>query len=419
MDKGKTPRTSTRDFLHLVFKRKIQILLFFGITVCTVAVGSFVIKPTYEATAQILIKVGRENIYMPTLPTGDTSYPVISSDQEEQINSEIEIVEGRFMAEKVVESLGPAVIYEDLDSSGQGFLSRLFQTTDARQSPLEKALIRLRKGLTVEGVRKSNVINISFKHKDPDMAAIVVNTLVSFYLDHHLEVHRSPQSYEFFQEQSQILKDKVKRAEDKLEAFKKEYNLSVLRVLLDPQSSVPTSLEEERTLLRTKMSDLRSRLVDLELKEHELLTKYNAQSRLVQSAREEIRMVRKKLAERESRLNELNQNEMEFNRLQREVEVNRQNHRLYLTKVEESRISKAMDEGKIANVSVIEPARPPLKPVGLGKKLIMVLAIILGGIGGLGLAFFSEYLDDSLERAEDVENLLQLPVLASIPELRK
>ena len=46
-----------------------------------------------------------------------------------------------------------------------------------------------------------------------------------------------------------------------------------------------------------------------------------------------------------------------------------------------------------------------------------MIAIFLGGVGGLGLALFSEYLDDSLEKPEDVEKELQLPVLTSIPEL--
>jgi capsular polysaccharide biosynthesis protein len=99
--------------------------------------------------------------------------------------------------------------------------------------------------------------------------------------------------------------------------------------------------------------------------------------------------------------------------------VDRQNYRLYLSKFEESRISDAMDTEKIANVNVIEPAQSPLKPVSPKIMLNMMLAIFLGGFGGLGLAFFSEYLDDSLEKTEDVENYLEVPVLASIPELRK
>ena len=500
MDAETSPSTSLRDFLHVIFKRKFQILLFFGITVCTVAIGSFVVRPTYEATAQILIKIGRENIYVPTLPAGGTSNPVISFNREEQINSEIEILKSRFLAEKVAESLGPAVIYKDLDRTGHGFLGGLFQTADARESPLHRAVIRLRKNIEVEGVRKSDVINVSFTHKDPDMAATVVNSLISVYLDRHLSVHKSPQSFGFFQEQSQILESKLKQAEENLEAFKKEHNL--------------TSLEEERTLVLGKTADLRAalnqtlsqeaetgnrlrqlrhqvattpktvpldeevdhnplvisnlqaRLVELELKEHELLTKYTDQSRLVQSVRAEIQMVRQKLAVQETRrygktrsgvntvyqalqaelfrneaelkalrakkdtqsahladyrkkLEKLNRLEVEFNRLQQAVEVDRQNYRLYLTKFEESRISNAMDTEKIANVSLIEPARPPLKPVSPRIFLNLVIATFLGGVGAFGLAFFSEYVDDSLEKNEDVEDHLGLPVLASIPQMER
>ena len=123
------------------------------------------------------------------------------------------------------------------------------------------------------------------------------------------------------------------------------------------------------------------------------------------------------LADYQKRLEKLNRFEMEFNRLKQDVEVDRQNYRLYLTKFEESRISNAMDRERIANVSVISPARSPLKPVSPNIRLNMVLAIFLGGFGALGLAYFSEHLADSLEKADDVENHLHLPVLASIPQL--
>jgi capsular polysaccharide biosynthesis protein len=90
---------------------------------------------------------------------------------------------------------------------------------------------------------------------------------------------------------------------------------------------------------------------------------------------------------------------------------------LYLSKFEESRISNAMDSEKMANLSVIQPAYPPSKPVAPRKRLNMLIALLLGGFGGLGLAFFMEYLDESLENPDDVEKHLQLPVLASIPKL--
>lgn len=496
------PNISLRDILRVLFKRKIQILVFFTVTVCAVAVGSLTTKPTYEAAAQILVKIGRENIYVPTLPAGTFTNPVIKFNQEEQINSEIAILKSLFLAQNVAESIGPSVIYEDSNGAAQGLLRGLLrgQPADTKVSPVQRAAAKLQQGLTIEPVKKSDVINISFKHSDPDIAARVVNALVSLYLDRHLQVYKNPQSYTFFDEQSQIMRNKLKQSEDNLESFKKQHNLTSLeeqRLLLlrneaDRRAALHLTLSQEaeakdrlqqlrvqlaktpkKVLLEQEndknpfaISALQTKLAELELKEHELSGKYTDQSRLVQGVRDEIRMVQKKLAEQESRryektrtgvnpvhqalqqdhlrtevevkalkakeetqkaqladyqkgLEKITQIEMEFNRLQQELEVNRQNYKLYLSKFEESRISNAMDEEKIANVSLIEPAQPPFNPVSPKIFLNMVLAVFLGGLGAVGLAFFSEYTDDRLEKTEDVEALLQLPVLVSIPELRK
>ena len=47
-----------------------------------------------------------------------------------------------------------------------------------------------------------------------------------------------------------------------------------------------------------------------------------------------------------------------------------------------------------------------------------MLGIFLGAFGGLGLAFFMEYLDDSLEKPEQAETAVEIPVLASVPEFK-
>ncbi len=455
------PSASLRDFLHVVFKRKGRILLFFGVTLGTVAVVTFMTSPTYEATAQILVKIGREDVYLPDLPEGRVR-PAIRVTREEQINGEIEILKSRFLAEKVVESLGPTIIYEDLNDPARGFLGSLFQAPNNEQSPPDEAgqtivaAMRLKRAITIEGVPNSSVINISFQHTDPLMAGTVVNKLVSFYLEHHLRVHKNPRFYVFFREQSQMLRNKMEQVEDRLRNLKKKHGLT-------------SNLDEQRTLLLSQEADLRvelnktlaqeaemenrlrnpvpdtnllGTLVELELKEREFVTKYTDESRLVQGVRDEIQMVRQRLANLDStrydaemealrarkqiqgaqladyqrRLEELNQIETEFARLQQGVEIDRHNYELYLSKFEQSRISEAMDTQKIANVSLIEPAKAPLKPVGPNIRLNMLLAVFTGGFGGLGLAFVSEYLDDSLEKDEDVENHLDVPVLASVPE---
>lgn len=500
MDTPEITKTSLRDFLHIVFKRKLQILLFFFATVCTVAVGTVLIKPTYEAFSQIIIKAGRENIFVPTVPTNGNINPVFSFNREEQINSEIEILKGQFLIEKVVGSLGPTSIYKSLQNPKQGMVRRFLKPHDADQSPVEKAVLRLQKDFKVEGVKKSDVIDIRFTHTDPHMAATAVNSLVSFYLDHHVNVHKNPQSYMFFQEQAQILKGRLKQAEENLKAFKRQHNVTSIdeekSLLLKQEADLRTALNQTlsqeaeaenrirqirqqvaatpKTIPQSEeiehspyvLNTLQARLVELEIKEKELLTKYTAQSRLVKNVRDEVQMVRAKLTTHEakrygtsrsgmnvtyqrlqedlfrneaeikalkakkdtqigqlseyrSKLEKLNRIEVELNELKNEVEMDRRNYRLYLTKFEESRISNAMDTEKIANVSLIEPARPPLKPVSPKVMLNMVLALFLGGFGGLGLAFFMEYLDDSLEKTDDVEEYLEVPVLTSIPEMKK
>ena len=60
-----------------------------------------------------------------------------------------------------------------------------------------------------------------------------------------------------------------------------------------------------------------------------------------------------------------------------------------------------------------EPASAPSKPKVL---LNMALAVVVGLIVGIGLAFFLEYLDTSVKTMEDVENFLQVPVLAVVPK---
>lgn len=95
MPNTELPRTSMRDILRVLFKRKTQILLFFAATFVTVAAATFIAKPTFQADAQILVKLGRESIYM---PASGSSSPVINFNREEQINSEIEILKSRSLA---------------------------------------------------------------------------------------------------------------------------------------------------------------------------------------------------------------------------------------------------------------------------------------------------------------------------------
>lgn len=68
---------------------------------------------------------------------------------------------------------------------------------------------------------------------------------------------------------------------------------------------------------------------------------------------------------------------------------------------------------------IVEPARVPLAPFWPDKKKILVMGFLLGLVIGGGAVFLAEVLDKSFKRTEDVEMLLGIPVLASIPKIDK
>jgi uncharacterized protein involved in exopolysaccharide biosynthesis len=363
MEAPEPARVSLRDFLNVIFKRKFQILLFFFVTFSTVAFATLLARPTYQTAAQILVKVGRENIYVPETAG---SNPVVSINREEQINSEIEILKSPSLVKEVMAAVGPAVIYPELSARKPGILASIIPAGRPEAQPVDKAMLALQKQLDVEGIKKSNIIEVSFKHHDPQMAAFVVNTLAKLYLDRHVQVYKTPHSYEFFQQQAELLKKKLTAAEDRLKALKEQYNITVLA---DQQKILFQRTQDARMALNQTLND-----------------KVEVKNRI---------------------------------QLQQEVDVDRQNYRLYLTKFEESRISDAMDSQKITSVSLVEPAQVPLKPVSPKVLLNLVLGVFLGALGGLGLAFFLHYLDDGLENVEDAEDALDVPVLFCIPYDKK
>lgn len=218
-----------------------------------------------------------------------------------------------------------------------------------------------------------------------------------------------------------------------------------------------THTERDRIVI-----DAKSKLLELQLKEQELRRKYTESNRLVVNARREIDLVNQFLREQEEgiagkvktgnpvyqslelelfraegdlnaqsakasslkgQLSQLDQqiaaldlSENKVQNLRREIAINEKNFRTYADRQEEARISEAMNNLKLSNVSVIQSATVPSKPIKPNNKLNVLLGLVLGAISSLTLAYVCESMTQTFSDPESVEAYLELPVLLSIPD---
>jgi capsular exopolysaccharide synthesis family protein len=99
--------------------------------------------------------------------------------------------------------------------------------------------------------------------------------------------------------------------------------------------------------------------------------------------------------------------------LAREVDTNRQLYDSVLQRMKETGVAAEL---RTSNVSIIDQAEPPRAPSKPQKKKSLLLSALMGLMGGVGLALFLEYLDNTLKTPEEVERYLRLPNLGVVPD---
>jgi len=198
--------------------------------------------------------------------------------------------------------------------------------------PMDLAVARFGKSLNVEDVKKSSVLQVSFRHGNPQKAAKAVNLLVDFFKEKHLQVFSNPQS-SFLAGQMEAFQKKLQATETEMQSFKqknKVYSLEEQRSLLLRQRTdlatemlnAQNSIDELRKRLdslKTQTKNLtssdalythterdkiiveaKSRLLALEIAQQELLRKYKEDNKLVVENRRQIQLVRDFLREQEA-----------------------------------------------------------------------------------------------------------------------
>jgi len=474
-----TSSLSVRDILYVLFKHKEKILTIFIFIVATVTIGTILKDPSYSSTATILYKRGNNEI------TLTLSNRINRLSQEEEINSEIEIIKSRPVIERVVNELNKIKAQRaEKEEKSETFnfnirdIFPLPKKELTEEEMLHAQTAELLDAVEVNPVNNSNVIAISLSGKDPEMITKTVNLMSDAYIDFRLQVHRRDNADEFFDDQISGTRVKLEDLEKELSKFQideeilsyqeqesiamrsiEEYNkaltdvrkeiiskgakLNRMQSLLnsDPKTLIPSNEIGDQSIIMS----FRNELVNLRLQRNTLIGKYKENSKPVRVLDEKIAKTEASLraevgrilklerlsllafAEEEkalestisylrSRAKSLPEKRLTIVRLERAIQETSEIHALLVKKRAETRITDA-DDQRIANVKVLSKASIPTKSEGPNKAMSIVLGVMLGGLLGIGVAFLLEYLNHTYRTGDDVEHYLELPLLASIPEI--
>ena len=184
---GHRPYSFTaRDVVAIGFRhQRVLVLCFLGV-VLGVSLSALFLPTKYRAETKLLVK--RERVDPVVSPEQNAPMTFHDTVSEEEINSEVELIQSQDVLQKVVVTCG-------LDK--KKFLSSLLHPGQTPANRTDKAVLDLRSDLQLEVIKKTNVISIAYESHDPRLAQRVLATLDDAYLQKHLDVHHPTGQFQF------------------------------------------------------------------------------------------------------------------------------------------------------------------------------------------------------------------------------
>ena len=292
---------TTREFLSILFRERVRLILVF-VVLCGLVVGySYTLTPYYEATTRLLVKSGREFQIR-----SDPNQPIVavpSSTKQEIVNSEIQILTSRDLIVGVIAKIGADKLYPGnggIDAAVRSFVS------DFKAAPVELA----------------DVIDISYRNRDHDVAVEALTVLVQLYQQKHAEMFADPR-YKFLEQQTGQYQDQLDAVAKKIAAIRTDKSLFDVEnqraKLLDERASVTGILQQLKSQsidahrridfltgrLKTTqplipageaaadaVEQAKARLLDLQVKQQQLKERYVGDVKPLQDAAAEIDKLR-------------------------------------------------------------------------------------------------------------------------------
>ena len=419
-----------RDIINVLQKRKKIIALVVLISLLTSGILSyFILDPVYEAKGMLLVTMASSN--NPTVvPNSDNLDSVIGSLSrmpQMTMNTYVEQLKSEAVMKRIITKL-------NLQKYGitPGGLTLM---------------------LDAQAIKDTNIIEIKVQNTNSQLAMDIANTLNTEFLDYLSEKNQEQMSRSatFLTQQKDENDKKLNAALEQL----KEFNAQPRGVaFLDKEFTITTDdLNSDLSQLdtvRIEVKELQAGIAQIteSLKNVPRTITMNSQDKetgstsideqvnpLYVSLTDQLTQKQASLAEKTARLGALvtvtdklkkditglqvELSEKQFNQTQLQNEIDRLNQTSssLADKATQTQIAKSIDLGNTSVVVVSSPTTT--RQVKPNKELNMAVALVLGLMIAIGLAFMLEFLDNTLKNTEDIEKYLDIPVIGVIPNAKR
>ncbi len=452
------------DYIIILRKHQWLILTFLFIVVTVVTIATVKMKPVYEAAARV--EVDKEAPVNMQFPDDQNAYDEYI-DMDTYIETQTKILESETLAMQTIRSMDLGKYPE---FGGKSASTTFGQGGATLQRPA--ILGQFLGDLSVKRVPDSRLIEVRFDAENPQLAAEVVNTHLQNYIEQNFKskYDATTQASNWLSSELEELRIKVEKSEDARLAYERENQIwqidekqdittqklaDLSRAVTDAQTALSgkealyrmavsgevdaipavrdsgaiSGLEKQKSDLDEQYADASNqygpnfpkvlRLKDQEAKVDADLAK--AQHVIVDGIREDyntaeshVEILQEALDKQKAEASDMAEKLVQYNILQHDAEANKQLYDGLLQKLKEASITAGL---RSSNIRIVDPALVPTSPSRPQKAHNILLAVLVGLVGGIGLAIFREYLDNTVKSPGDVESLTGLPSLAVVPFL--
>ena len=437
------------QFLLIIRARYKVILLIFLVAITAAVVAGLALPKKYTAQTSLLVDVRTPD---PVAGAGMSGLIAPS-----YMATQVDIIGGDLVATRAMKMLK---LNEDPETK-----AAWLQATEGRGS-FDAWLVKdLQSGLVVQPARESNVINIIYKGGDADYVAKAANAFAQAYLDTNLALKTEPARLyaTWFDEQTKVSRDKLEEAQARLSDYQQKAGIVSSDERVDYESAKLAQISTQLTTVQGETTDSQSKRnargdTVAEVMQSSLINSLKADLARLQSkadennvnlgvnhpsrqrAEAELASLKNRLASESGRISAsietayrvgkdrerelqgavnaqktrvlaLNKQRDELNVYRRDVEAAQRAYETVSQSASQTRLQSLTNQ---TNVVRLNTATTPIDPSSPKLLLNLLIAAFVGTLLGIGFALVLELTNRRVRSSDDLMQMLDLPVLASI-----